>query len=413
MDAHFDPTVYHPSFESQNGDSHLFGNVFHHTLSHFHQMFHEYSLPDDVVEKAVHDACDFLHMNDLDIKGAKMTGVFVNDPTTLNDDVLGFNRQQMLDLGVHDEKTLSLICTHEAAHCLLQNLSSTHYLTNWQTELSCDAFMGVRAAVEGMDLEKVKATLSDTKESTTHPGGKMRLDYLEHGWKIGEELKSHDNPVTVDNILARLADYLQKDANEILHQEVVAHELAEEHRGKGNLLDAGEQKGYTREEINRKISKAKLDMAREESNMRHWRHMTNSKADMGEPNSVEASAFESARKRYKKAEEDLWKWEHTHAEVPKGFVDVDESAVDSDSFHGYTVAECEEKMKTAQKEMKDWEDKGLKGCPAWNKAKANYDKAESAKGVAQQQEASQNRINNALEKEKLNQQSKAVKTINR
>ena len=85
MDAHFDPTVYHPSFESQNGDSHLFGNVFHHTLSHFHQMFHEYSLPDDVVEKAVHDACDFLHMNDLDIKGAKMTGVFVNDPTTLND----------------------------------------------------------------------------------------------------------------------------------------------------------------------------------------------------------------------------------------------------------------------------------------------------------------------------------------
>lgn len=215
MDAHFDSTVYHPSFESSTPDSGLFGNVFHYTLSHFHQMSHEYSLPDDVVEKAVHDACDFLHMNDLDIKGAKMTGVFVNDPNTLNDDVLGFNRQQMLNLGVHDEKTLSLICTHEAAHCLLQNLSSTHYLTNWQTELSCDAFMGARAAVEGLDLEKVKATLGDTKASTTHPDGKMRLDYLEYGRKIGEELKNGDIPVTADNILARLSPYLHEDAADI------------------------------------------------------------------------------------------------------------------------------------------------------------------------------------------------------
>ena len=411
MDAHFDSTVYHPSFESSTSDSGLFGNVFHYTLSHFHQMSHEYSLPDDVVEKAVHDACDFLHMNDLDIKGAKMTGVFVNDPNTLNDDVLGFNRQQMLNLGVHDEKTLSLICTHEAAHCLLQNLSSTHYLTNWQTELSCDAFMGARAAVEGLDLEKVKATLGDTKASTTHPDGQLRLHYLDVGKQIGEELKSHDNPVTADNILARLADYLQKDANEILHQEVVAHELAEEHRGKGNLIDAGEQKGYTREEINRKISKAKLDMAREESNMRHWRHMTNSKADMGEPNSVEASAFESARKRYKKAEEDLWKWEHTHAEVPKGFVDVDESAVDSDSFHGYSVADCEQKMEDAKAEMKKWEDKGLKGCPAWKTAKANYDQAESAKNTAAANEAKQDAINKRLEEERLERERNAAKNL--
>jgi hypothetical protein len=397
MDAHFDPTVYHPSFGPQSPELSLSGNVFTHTLSHFHQMFHEYSLPDDVVEKAVHDACDFLHMNDLDIKGAKMTGVFVNDPTTLNDDVLGFNRQQMLDLGVHDEKTLSLICTHEAAHCLLQNLSSTHYLTNWQTELSCDAFMGVRAAVEGMDLEKVKATLSDTTESTTHPGGKMRLDYLEHGWKIGEELKSHDIPVTADKIMERISTYLQNDANEILHQEVVTFEKATEHKGEG-LLDSEEQKGYTREEISRKKTKAKLDMAREEANMRHLRYMINSKARMGEPNSAEASSFREAHDRYIKAKDDLWKWEHTHAEVPKGFVDLDESAVDSNSLHGYTVAECDDLIRQRKKEMKQYPE----GSPGYNKAKANLEKAEAAKKVAQRQEASQEAIKDALRQDRLN-----------
>ena len=381
MDSHFDPTVYHPSFESQNGDFLLFGNVFHHTLSHFHQMFHDYSLPDDVVEKAVHGACNFLHMDDLDIKGAKMTGVFVNDPTTLNDDVLGFNRQQMLDLGVHDEKTLSLICTHEAAHCLLQNLSSTHYLTNWQTELSCDAFMGVRAAVEGLSLDKVKATLGDTKASTTHPGGEMRLDYLEHGWKIGEELKSRDIPVTADKIMERISTYLQKDASVILQQEVVAHELAEEHRGKSNLLDDGEQKGYTREEINRKISKAKLDMAREESNMCHWRHMTNSKADMGEPNSVEASAYKSAHDRYIKAKDDLWKWEHTHAEVPKGFVDVDESAVDTDSFHGYTLTDLENAKTVADTKLENWRT-AHKKTESCKKDSEEYEKAKNEEKAA-------------------------------
>lgn len=411
MDAHLDSTVYQTSFGLQDPDFHLTGNVFTNTMSHFLQVFHEYSLPDDVVEKAVHGACDFLHMDDLEIKDSKATGVFVNDPTTLSDDVLGFSRQQLLDLGVHDEKTLSLICTHEAAHCLLQNLSSTHYLTDWQTELSCDAFMGARAAIEGLDLEKVKATLCDTKASTTHPDGQLRLDYLEHGRKIGEELRDKDIPITADNIMARISTYLQEDASKILHQEVVAHEVAADHRGSSSLMDSGEQKGYTREEINRKISKAKLDMAREESNMRHWKHMTNSKFEMGEPNSVEASAYKSAHDRYIKAKDDLWKWEHTHAEVPKGFVDVNESIVDRDSFHEYTVKSAQADMDAAQAEMKKWEGKGMKGCPAWNRAKANYDQAEMAKNTAAANEAKQNRINSRLEAERLERERNAINNL--
>lgn len=394
MDVHFDPTVYHPSFGPQNPDNHLSDNVFTHTLSHFHQAFHEYGLPDDVVENAVHEACNFLHMNDLDIQGAKLTGVYVNDPTTLSDDILGLNRQQLLDMGVHDEKTLSLICTHEAAHCLLQNLSSTHCLTNWQTELSCDAFMGARAAVEGLDLETVKATLCDTEASPTHPDGQLRLHYIDVGRQIGEDLKNHGIAITADNIMERLSTYLHEDADQILHQEVIAHEVASEHGGGDNHIDSGEQKGYTREEINRKISKAKLDMAREEANMRHLRHMINSKADMGEPNSAEASSFKSAHDRYIKAKDDLWKWEHTHAETPKGFVDVDDSAVDTDSFRGVTASELGRAHDEAEHKGDIWRQKQAtmerykkeygSDSPQYKRAKAECDAAAGEYKSAQQ-----------------------------
>ena len=241
MDSHFDPNAFHPSFTSDTG-THLSGNVFSMTLSHFHQMAHEYNLPDDVVQDAVHGACDFLKMDDLEIKQAGQVGVFTHNPQTLNDDVLGFNRQQMLDMGVHDGKTLSLICTHEAAHCMLQYLSSTHELSNWQEELSCDAFMGVRAAVEGIDTGKVEDTLRNMQTSTTHPNGELRLRYLEIGKQIGEDLKSHDIPVTTDNIMARLSEYVSNDAELIFKQEAIVNELANKNGGGYDAANTEEQR---------------------------------------------------------------------------------------------------------------------------------------------------------------------------
>ena len=92
MDAHFDTNSYHPSFDFNHA-------VFSDTFSHFYQVIHEYNLPDDVVQNAVHSACDFMHMNDLTVRPDISTGVYTYDPTTFNDDCLGFSRQQMLDMG--------------------------------------------------------------------------------------------------------------------------------------------------------------------------------------------------------------------------------------------------------------------------------------------------------------------------
>ena len=222
MDAHIDTTAYHPTFDFNHA-------VYTDALGHFHNIAHEYSLPDDVVETALHDACGFLHMNDLDIKMDNSTGVYTNDPTTLNDDVLGFSRDQMLQMGIHDELSLSLICTHEVAHCMLQYLSNTHQLSNWQEELSCDAFMGVRAAIEGIDTSTVEESLGQEDPSPTHPYGALRVKYIEIGKQIGEDLKAHGIPVTAENILARLNDHIQDDATEIFKQEAIVNEIAMQH----------------------------------------------------------------------------------------------------------------------------------------------------------------------------------------
>lgn len=219
MNAHFDTSVYHPTFDFNHA-------VYTDALGHFHNLAHEYNLPDDVVQSAVHSACIFMQMNDLDIKMDNSTGVYTHDPTTLNDDVLGFSRDQMLQMGIHDEQSLSLICTHEVAHCMLQYLSQTHQLSNWQEELSCDAFMGVRAAIEGIDTHSVEESLGRETPSPTHPNGELRMKYIEIGKEIGEDLKAHGIPVTADNILARLNDHIKEDAAEIFRLEAIVNEIA-------------------------------------------------------------------------------------------------------------------------------------------------------------------------------------------
>lgn len=372
MDAHFDNTVYHPSFGPGENLASMANSFFHETLSHFQEMAHEYNLPDDVVQEAVHGACDFMHMDDLQIKPDNQTCVYTHNPATLQDDVLGFSKEQMLEMGVHDSKTLSLICTHEAAHCALQYLSSTHELSNWQEELSCDAFMGVRAAVEGIDTAKVEETLRNSPLSGTHPNGNLRLKYIEIGRQIGEDLKSHDIPVTAENIMARLDDYIKQDAQEIFKLEAIVNEQINRNQGLAYADGEGDQKGYTQAEINRHISKAKHDMGHEESLMRHCKYMIESKIRMGEPCGSEKCEYEMARRRYNEAKDDLWKWEHTHAEESKSFLDDTDNLEfgESGESHSYTMRDLETANKNTDEKL-----------DAWNRAHSETGRCKSKYGV--------------------------------
>ena len=208
-------------------------NFISNVCSYFSDAFVGMKLEDESIRTAVHDACRFIHIDDLPIKYTENTGIFTNNPETLCDDILGIGRQQLIDLGIDNEKALSLVCTHEIGHCMLQQLSAENVVTGWNEELSCDAFMGWRAAIENIDTSDVENSIKDKPGTSTHPNGELRLRYIEIGKEIGEDLKNHDIPVTAENIMERLVDHLNKDATLITSQEGLCGKDSENSTFKG------------------------------------------------------------------------------------------------------------------------------------------------------------------------------------
>ena len=132
----------------------------------------------DVIE-SVHDASDFFGLHDPSIHSGWTTGVINHCSFTDRDDVLLFNREQMLEMGISDKEGLDLVMTHEAAHRALQDIN-THF-TSQQEEACCDYFVGVRAAMCGMDEGKIEHALGHTFASDTHPDGVDRVASIEKG----------------------------------------------------------------------------------------------------------------------------------------------------------------------------------------------------------------------------------------
>jgi hypothetical protein len=97
------------------------------------------TLPDEMVVNAVRRACKFFGIPEVPIVNAHGACVWPNDTRTYNDDVFGFNREQLMSLGISGEDSLTLIYTHECAHRTLQGA----YNDAWEEELACDFFAGV------------------------------------------------------------------------------------------------------------------------------------------------------------------------------------------------------------------------------------------------------------------------------
>jgi len=221
MDSHFDFDHFHPSFLGDDGWSTfgVFGDFFHVHMDDFLARAQECNLPQEIVHNALESACDFVGIPSMTFEDAPIMAVDTGNPTSFLDDKLLFSREQMINQGINDEQSLSLICTHEVAHRVLQYLHDTNQLSQWQTELACDVFMGVRSIVEDIDIEPVRNSLRDTYDSATHPGFELRNEYIEVGRTIGKDFAAQDIPVTYENVLLSLKDYLGRDAERILQME--------------------------------------------------------------------------------------------------------------------------------------------------------------------------------------------------
>lgn len=158
-----------------------------------HQYFGS-GLTDEMIVQSVQEASDFFNMNaPMNIHEDWTTGVMTGMSFTENDDILVFNRQQMLDMGITDKEGFDLVMTHEGAHRKLQGMDTG--FTSHQEELCCDYMAGVRAGLNGMAEGKLEASLGGTVECATHPSGVARVESIEAGVAFAHDYMEAHNGV--------------------------------------------------------------------------------------------------------------------------------------------------------------------------------------------------------------------------
>lgn len=276
-------------------------------------------LTDDVVAQSVHEASVFFGMDDpINVHEDWTTGVMTNMSWTENDDVLIFSRDQMHEMGITDKEGFDLVMTHEGAHRMLQGMHDITGFDSHQEELCCDYMAGVRAGLNDMDFTKMEASLADSAESESHPGGAARVEAIEAGVEYGHEFmaKYHRAPTFSEcldhfehtDVYAQAGGhvdvnlspethhaYAEPDAMEKAQNE---HHLAELAADRGDFAEMREHKrlekfylqqgnesapkdtestlkAYSQDEIKRKISHAESEQRRYEGLVRHHTYMAN------------------------------------------------------------------------------------------------------------------------------------------
>lgn len=179
-----------------------------HTSQCSMQEFNDKILPNEMVLAAVTNACEFFGLPEVPVVNAQGTCMWPNDSSTCDDDVLGFNRAQLISLGISGEDSLTLVYTHECAHRTLQGA----YNDAWEEELACDFFAGVHAGMKGININNYEASLGQISGSASHPHGALRADFIEYGERVAQEMKDRGVEITYENCIQHLNQHLiEKD----------------------------------------------------------------------------------------------------------------------------------------------------------------------------------------------------------
>ena len=167
-----------------------------HYLENFHRNLErksKYGVSLFECEKAINEACRFfgipvpLFSKDLTDNNLGKTMFYSknNNSNSFADDVITYNLKQLKELGVYNVDAFSLVITHECAHRILQNTTLPGRENGqWEQELCCDFFMGVRCGLDMLSfdaLDNVRKALCKSPGSVTHPTGKLRYDVISYG----------------------------------------------------------------------------------------------------------------------------------------------------------------------------------------------------------------------------------------
>ena len=266
------------------------------------------SLSDEMISQSVEETCDFFHIDEPAIVSEGWTtGVYPNNDFTLQDDVLIFNREQLLDMGISGKDGLDLVMTHEGTHRVLQGMEHLEFDSH-QEELCCDYMAGVRAGLNDIDVSQMENSLMYTPESETHPAGVDRVESIEAGVRFAQQYYAEYNMApTFDECLENFCEI--NDINEA-GQITLRQDDFEDN---GNNVSF---KGYTKSEIERKMSEAKSEQARYEGLARHHASLaSNSLTDADRKSHLQTAA--NFQKEANKCKEEYNKWKNTKPDPEK------------------------------------------------------------------------------------------------
>lgn len=263
----------------------------------------DFTLPDDMVFSAVTGACEFFGMLQPSIIEYESTGVWTLDDSTYNDDVLGFARQQMMEMGIYGQDALDLVMTHEMGHRFLQG----QYLDSWEEELGCDYFAGFRAGLQGKDISYFGNALENTAGGITHPTGTLRAEFIEYGKQIAEQMQQEGITPTFENCIEKFNEHFSE--NEALiaqHKEAATHNgFAAEHANGGQVSFGSI---YNDAEVNRMkddVSKAEYEVSCRKNDVGNWESkvsLNNTKEHVANGDySYAVSKLNEAKQRYNDA----------------------------------------------------------------------------------------------------------------
>lgn len=144
------------------------------------------SLTLEDVNASIQSASDFFNMESpMIVSEGWTTGVFNRNLTTVNDDVLIFNPDQLQSMGITEKEGLDLVMTHENTHRALQGMETG--FSEHQEELCCDYMAGVRAGLNSMNTEQMVNSLASTPETIIHPAGELRVEAIQEGQEFASK----------------------------------------------------------------------------------------------------------------------------------------------------------------------------------------------------------------------------------
>lgn len=184
--------------------------------------FGRYGLSDLDIQRGIKSACDFFGLNypmmveDLTHVEYGATMFCNANKRSTADDILCYNLEELRQLNVRTPVAFTLVMTHECAHRALQNVRFGGVADGkWNEEMACDFFMGVRAAMQQLDIRDVLVGFQNDGGGAEHPTGELRVGVISFGYQHAIELARRGQRLTFEGLLNDVAAYLDSIEDEM------------------------------------------------------------------------------------------------------------------------------------------------------------------------------------------------------